>query len=295
MTLHRTRLAAAAAGLLTAATVGAMPLVGLTSANELARFDAATPGMASVVTITGLDAGDRFVGIDLRPSNNTIYGITQSNRIYTLDEFTGQATFVATLSSPVVTAGQGWGIDFNPERDYVGAPSLRFVGSGGGNYAVNVDTGAVGNLAGTIAPGYTAVAYTNSMPGQAMGPAATQLYYIDSVTDTLAFTPGAFNAPTITTVGALGIDVLRANGFELTGGNVGYAALNVDGGTLGTGLYRIDLASGAATWLGDYNGTLTGLTVSAVPEPGAGALLAAGLGVLGWHARRRRNAAGRRG
>lgn len=292
MTASHPRLAAAAL-LLAGTAAHAVPLVGLTSANELARFTTTSPAMATTVPITGLDAGDRVVGIDLRPSNNTLYGITQSNRIYTLDELTGQATFVAALSAPVVTAGQGFGIDFNPERDYVGAASLRFVGSNGGNFAINVDTGAVGNVAGTIAPGFTAVAYTNSVPGQAAGPAATQLYYIDSNSDTLAFAPGAFNAPTISTVGALGIDVLRANGFELTGGNVGYAALNVDGGTLGTGLYRIDLGTGAATWLGDYSGTLVGLTVSAVPEPGAWALLAAGLGMVGWRARRRQQADGR--
>jgi hypothetical protein len=38
---------------------------------------------------------------------------------------------------------------------------------------------------------------------------------------------------------------------------------------LSTGLYRIDLLNGQATLLRQYQGTLSGLTVSAVPEPGA--------------------------
>lgn len=281
-----------AIALATAATTAtgahAANLVGLTSANELARFSAASPGMATVVPITGLAAGDRFVGIDLRPSNNMLYGITQSNRIYTLDEMTGQATFVAALSAPVVTPGLGWGIDFNPERDYVGAPSLRFISSAGGNFAINVDTGAVGNLTGNIAMGFTAVAYTNSAPGLAMGPTETQLYYIDSQNDTLVLAPSAFNAPTLTTIGPLGIDVLRANGFELTGDNTGYAALNVDDGSLNTGIYRINLMTGQATLMGEFNGTLTGLSVSAVPEPGTYALMLGGLGLVAWLVRRRR-------
>ncbi len=279
----------AVAALLAAAAGGAhaAQLVGLTSTNELARFSAASPGMATMMPITGLMTGDRLVGIDLRPSNNTIYGITLSNRIYTIDEFTGAASFVAALSVPVISAGAGWGLDFNPERDYAGAASLRLVGTGGGNHAVNVDTGVVGNVAGMIAPGYSAVAYSNSMPNMSAGPASTALYYINSTTDMLDFAPGAFNAPTITAVGPLGVDVLRANGFELTGNNIGYAALNVDGASLNTGIYRIDLASGQAMWMGDFNGTLSGLTVSAVPEPESYALMMAGLGWLAWRVRRR--------
>jgi hypothetical protein len=74
---------------------------------------------------------------------------------------------------------------------------------------------------------------------------------------------------------------------------MGFAALNVDDGLLTTGLYGINLMTGEATLKGKFNGTLTGLTVSAVPEPGSYAMMALGLaGLLLVHRRRaRRDAA----
>lgn len=280
--LQSVAMAALAAG---ACSAQAQALVGLTSSNQITRFNAATPGTSTSVAITGLAAGDRFVGLDLRPSNNTIYGITFSNQIYTVNETTGVATFVAALSSAAVSGTQGWGIDFNPVADFAGAASLRLVGAGGGNFAVNASTGAV-TTATPVATGYTGVSYTNSSTAGA--PASTGLYYINSATDTLSFAASGFNNPTITTVGALGVDVLNANGFEVLSNGMAYAALNVDNGSVATNLYSINLATGAATLLGQYNGTLSGLTVSVVPEPGAYALMLAGLAFVGFSLNRRR-------
>jgi hypothetical protein len=275
----RTRAVVAAAALLAlaAAPASAVTLVGLTSAHELATFDSSNPAGATRVAITGLAAGDRLLGIDLRPSDNQIYGVSLNQGIYTVNPTTGAATWVSSLSSPVANGMLGWGLDFNPVADYAGAASLRLVSSAGSNFAVNVATGVVGNMANTIAPGYTAVAYSNSLPLAGGAPASTALYYIDSSNDTLAMAPGAFNTPTITTVGALGVDVLRANGFEIGADGMAYAALNLDAGSsLVTGLYRIDLGTGQATMLGEFNGTLAGLTMAPVPEPATWALMASG-------------------
>jgi hypothetical protein len=276
-----------AASLFAAAGAQAVTLVGLNSQNQLVRIDTNNVGAAMAVDINGLAAGDRFVGIDTRPKDGMLYGITLSNKIYTINELTGATSFVAALSAAVVTPNQGYGLDFNPVADAGAAASLRVVSSSGDNFAVNASTGAVGNTANKIPAGYTAVAYTNSMPNQPGAPAGTALYYISSGSDQLAMAPGAFNTPTITAVGPLGIDVLQANGFEITGNGMAYAALNVDGASLDTGIYGINLATGQATLLGNYNGTLSGLTVSAVPEPQTLALMLGGLAAVGGLARRR--------
>lgn len=283
--LARTAIATAALAL-AAAGAQAITLVGLTSANELARIDTTNIAGATTTAITGLAAGDRLVGIDLRPKDGRLYGISVSNKLYTINETSGAATQVAMLATPVVQAGLGYGLDFNPVADFGTGASLRLVSSAGGNFAVNASTGAV-TTATSIAAGHSAVAYTNSMVLPMAAPPSTALYYINSSTDMLMMAPSAFNNPVISAVGALGVDVLKANGFDIANG-MGYAALNMDDGSLGTGLYGINLASGGATLLGTYNGTLTGLTVSAVPEPQAYALMLAGLGAVGLMARRRR-------
>ena len=281
------RTALAAAAFLVCASSQAVTLIGLNSQNQLSRIDTANISGAMNLDITGLMTGDRLVGIDTRPKDGKIYGVSLSNQIYTINEMTGAASWVAALSAPVIQANLGYGIDFNPVADFGTAASLRLVSSAGDNFAINAATGAVGNAANKVAAGFTGVAYTNSTLMPAAAPASTALYYIDAANDTLAMAPSAFNTPTITTVGALGVDVLKANGFEVLGNGQAYAALNVDAGTsLATGIYSINLGTGAATLVGTYNGTLSGLTVSAVPEPGTYAMM--GLGLLGLAVLRRK-------
>lgn len=268
-------------------TAQAVTLVGLTSAGEIVRFDPMAPNTGTRTTITGLADGERLVGIDTRPSDGLVYGISTAQKIYTVDEMTGAASFVHMLSVPVINSSRGYGIDFNPVADYNGATSLRLVSTSGDNFAINVGTGVVGNTGSNIGAGYSAVAYSNSALQLPPAPTSTTLYYIDSNTDMLRMAGSAFNTPTIMDVGSLGIDVLKANGFEVLANGMAYAALTMDDVSLATGIFGINLATGAATMLASYDGTLTGLTVSAVPEPASTALLLAGLGVVAVRARRR--------
>ncbi len=279
--------AIAAALSIFAGSANAVSLVAINSSNQISIFDSSNAASAVFNDITGLESGESFIGIDLRPSNNLVYGLTRLNNIYTIDAVTGNTSFVAALNNPVITAGKSYGIDFNPVADRGTAASLRLISSTGENYAINATTGAV-TVATSIAAGFNAVAYTNSDASTpTTAPNSTGLYYINSTNDTLSFAATAFNAPTISTVGSLGLDILSANGFEIFADGVGYAAINVDDGLLQSKLVTINTATGAATVVGTFNGTINGLAIAPVPEPETYAMLVAGLGLVGAASRRR--------
>lgn len=289
----------ALAGLLTALLAGAaLParaqnVVGLTTTNALLTFDSATPNNGSTLTtITGLQSfNERILGIDLRPTTGLLYGISTDSKVYSLT-LGGAATFVSALSSPLASSVIGF--DFNPVADLSGAASLRIVSSTGQNYAYNVGTGAT-IVATPVQTGFAAVAYANNDTDPATG---TALYYIDTASDTLRFAPGAFNNPAIAPVGPLGLDATGVSGFDIFGSSTAFAAMT-DADTGKSGLYSIDLMSGAATFVGAFGiggdtaiaPPLLGLTVAAVtpvPEPETYALMLGGLALLGGVARRRR-------
>lgn len=251
----------------------AASLVGLNSSNQIGVFDSANAAAAAFVNISGLSSGESLIGIDLRPSNNTIYGVSSANNVYTINAYSGAATFVTALSAPTINTALGYGIDFNPVADFSGAASLRLISSAGNNYAVNVSTGAV-TTATSILAGNSAVAYSNSSTAGA--PASTQLYYVNSKDDTLSVALTGFNNPTITKIGDLTLngnplDILNANGFELLGDGNAFLAAVVNDGLFKTQLFNINLATGVASQLGTFNGTLNGLAAapSAVPVPAA--------------------------
>lgn len=256
----------------------AFQLTGLTANNQLLLFDSATPGATKNVQVTGVEG--TLLGIDRRPLNNLIYGLTNTNNIYTINPFTGAATFVSTLST-AFTGGFTSGVDFNPVPD-----RLRVVGANGQNLRINVDTGAV-IVDGEINPGdpdITAVAYTNADNDPATG---TTLYDIDAALAQL-FIQNPPNNGTLAPVGSLGVGAIaQVGGFDIVttnGVNTGLAALTVNNRTK---LFTIDLSSGAATEVGTIgNGRtpLVGLSASAsaaVPEPTTMAGLAlVGAGLL---------------
>lgn len=272
-----------------AAPAMALPVIGLTTTNALVSFDSMMPMQgSSLMNITGLQAAnERILSIDLRPTTGMLYGISSASNVYSLS-MTGAATYVGMLSAPLV--GSSVGLDFNPAADLSGGASLRVVSSSGQNYAFNVNTGAT-TIATPISGNLSSVAYSNNDTDAST---ATSLYYIDTATDELKVATSAFNSPTITTVGSLGMDVNGVSGFDISGGSMAYAAFT-DADTGKSGLYTIDLATGASTMVGAFGiggntaiaPPLLGLAVSPVPEPSTYALMFGGLLAVGAVARKR--------
>ncbi len=253
-------------------------ILALTQNNQLLQFDSTSPALVSnTVPITGIGAGFRLVGIDLRPATNQVYGLAVSsnsaiNRLYTLNRNTGVASLAATLSEPL--SGRSFGIDFNPVAD-----RLRLVSDTGQNFRINVTNGETfidSNLAfaptdanfGT-SPVLVASAYTNSVAGAT----STALYGLDLATQSLVL-QNPPNAGTLTTVGSLNTIGFPEASFDIDPlTNQGFAVLN------GLEFSTINLATGLATYVGDINAgsNIIGITsISAVPEPASLLLLGVG-------------------
>jgi len=241
--------------------VAAPVILGLSDDNRLLGFKAASPNTIDTnVAITGLAGGETLVGIDVRPKDSMLYGLTSNGRLVTIDPATGAATVKATLSADAAdttapyTAMQGtsYAVDFNPAAD-----RLRVISDSGQSLRINVDTGATttdGNInrAG-VAPRVVAAAYTNSIPNAA----STQLFDVDGASSVLAL-QNPPNDGTLVNVGALGVTVAGDGGMDIGGGENGLvlAALRTTAGGASS-LYRVNLTTGAATMV---NGAATPAT-----------------------------------
>ena len=232
-------------------------LVALTDDNTLISFDSDNPGENQVTAVTGVDGF--LLGIDTRPANGLVYGLSTANNIYTIDTETGEATFVSTLDI-FFEGGTISGFDFNPVAD-----RLRLVGDNDQDFRINVETGEVivdgtlafaeGDVNEGINPNVTAAAYTNSFDGTT----STQLYDIDTLLNNLLLQDPP-NDGVLQTIGDLGIDFSTLGGFEIVseveGDNQAFAVS--DGA-----FYGIDLETGAAQSLGEIGSeylNLQGLT-----------------------------------
>jgi hypothetical protein len=229
-------------------------VLGLTDDNRLVGFKVGTPNTLDTnVTISGLAPGELVLGIDVRPRDNMLYGLTSTARLITIDPTTGVATVKATLAADssdttlpyTAIAGTAFAVDFNPVAD-----RLRVISNSGQNLRINVDTGAtttdgVINRAGA-APMVAAAAYTNSVPNAT----ATQLFDVDSTSSVLAL-QNPPNDGTLVNVGPLGVTVAGDGGMDIAGGANGLvlAALRTTAGGP-TSLYRVDITTGAGTLIG---------------------------------------------
>lgn len=220
--------------------------------NNLMSFHLSNPGSATSIAITGLQAGENIHAIDIRPADGKLFALGSTSRLYTINTTTGAATMVGAGAFTPALGGSAFGFDFNPFVD-----RIRVVSNIGQNFRLDPVTGVAVTPDANINPGVPAVsaaAYTNNYPGST----TTTLYDIDPSTDKL-YRQEPPNNGTLVEVGALGIDVDGNNGFDITGtDNKAYALLTV-GST--TRLYSINLATGAATAVGNFPSVAKGLAI----------------------------------
>lgn len=247
-------LLALAAGM---ASAEAATLVGLTSDNKLVKIDTATMAASAPMAISG---SDRIVGIDVRPADGKLYGLSESGQLVTIDHMSGKATTGSMLSEKV-TLGPRPIVDFNPAAD-----RLRVIGADGVSLRINVETGATtidkplnydaADASKDKKPSVAAGAYTNSTKGAK----STELFHVDGGTGALVLQnpPNDGVLKTRGAVGAPGLaDAVMDIDNEAEGKNTAYL---VAGGSLHT----IDLATGKATQVGaikSMNGKLVDIAV----------------------------------
>ena len=244
------RLALAAAALLGAASfttlTQAAPAVGLVGDTTLVMFDTETRAVSGTMDVTGVDG---LAGIDVRPADKMLYGVTLSGEVVTIDTASGAATVKSTLSEKLPSY-EGAIVDFNPMAD-----RLRLMGTDGTNHRVNVDDGMV-TVDGSLAyeagdmhegepPAIVEAAYINSI-GK---PEATAMYDIDATIAALIQQTSP-NDGTLKAIGKLGIEgAIYAFDISATEDLINTAWLVVD-----NELFTVDLATGMATSQGAIEG-----------------------------------------
>ena len=271
----------------------ALAVYGLTDSGSLVGFDSATPGtIRSTVLVSGLNAGTALVGIDFRPATGQLYGMSSDSRLYTINLTTGIASVVGSAGAFTLSGGS-YDIDFNPTVD-----RIRAVNTNDQNLRLNPNDGTLSATDGTLAyaagdvnaganPTIAGAAYTNSFAGAT----TTTLYDIDSALGVLV-TQNPPNNGLLNTVGALGVATSANVGFDIFFfNNQAFASLGSDRTAAGYGFYSINLATGAASLIGNIGSGLLirDIAIAQVPEPSTVALLALGLVGFGLHARRRRS------
>lgn len=232
-------------------------------AGNLVSFRLSAPAKVSNKRVTGLPPGEKILNVSYRPVNAMMYGLSNRSRLYTIDPQLGVATVVGDGSAftPRLMA-QADGFGFNPVSD-----KIRVHTDVNQNLRLDPTSGAVAGVDAALtfgpddvnvgqSPTLIATAHTNNVNPK---PASTMLYAIDSTRDLLVRLPNP-NDGKVETIGELGFDVDPAGGFDISRQGIPYASLHVGAET---GLYTIDLGTGAATKMGaiGYPTALTSIAI----------------------------------
>jgi hypothetical protein len=247
-------------------------IVAVTVSNHLLRFNAGQPQkIRERRPLQGLRAGDRLLGIDYRVARGQLYGLGASGQVYRID--VAQAT-VQAVGGPVALPSDGsvWGVDFNPTVD-----RIRVVHQAGSNLRLHPDTGALvdadpaapgpqfdgrlhyadGDLQHGRTPRVVAAAYSYNRDNDRI----TTNYALDAAAGTLVHqgtkegvSPSVSpNTGRLYTVGSLGLGPFEDASFDISDvDNAAWAGVRRNGGV--TRWYRLDLASGRASFVGTVGG-----------------------------------------
>jgi hypothetical protein len=252
---------------------------------QLRRFAMNDVSTTVNVSLTGLTAGEKIVGIDNRPNTGNVYALgvnaaANNATLYLVDPQTGTLTLVGASAGLIsFTDAMGFTVDlidtsyaiaFNPTVD-----RIRVVTTNGLNFRVNPITGGpvdgdLGGAAGSVvgvnpdgainagAVGLSGAAYTNNVAGTTV----TTLYTLDSTTNQMFIqNPPNVGSQTLAqtvTLNGVPFDFNASIGFDIPPGvNVATsntAATGFGFATLatptGSALYKLDLATAQITTLG---------------------------------------------
>jgi Domain of unknown function (DUF4394) len=228
-----------------AASAQAATVAGLVDGKTLVWIDTTAKRVTKTVPIQG----GNIIGIDVRPADKQLYGVTSQGKIVIIDAATGKVTDKSQISD-MLPAGS-ISVDFNPVAD-----RMRIIGANGTSLRINVDDGKTtvdGSLKYADAdaskgktPKAAAAAYSNSVAGTK----ETALYDIDATAGALV-KQAPPNDGILNTIGSLGMKVNGPIGFDIvadgSGGNQGWMMV-------GSSLYSVDLVSGKATMAAKISG-----------------------------------------
>jgi hypothetical protein len=239
-------LGAVAASSLVASAAQAGTILGLVEGKWIVGIDA---GSRKVTWKSEVKGAGPLLGIDVRPADGAVYGLTGDGSIVTIDPKSGQATQKSKLSE-TLKAGVTVTFDFNPVAD-----RLRLMGSDGTSLRINVDDGKAtvdgshkfkdGDANAGKTPKVVAGAYSNSVKGTK----ATTLYNIDATTGSLV-SQAPPNDGVLNTLGPLGISLNGPVAFNIVAQGENNSAWLASGGSL----YSVDLKTGKATMAGKIDG-----------------------------------------
>jgi hypothetical protein len=175
-----------------------------------------------------------------------------------INQNTGAARAIGNAPFTPAVEGNLEGFDFNPTVD-----RIRVITNTGQNLRLNPETGMVVAVDGNLSGGASSAAYTNNTAGAN----TTALYTINSPAQQLNLVTSP-NDGTLVPVGNLNLNISGEGGFDIdakTGTALGLYTVQGQGGK--SSLFTVDLSTGAARVLAEYDPVLNYSAIAIPTQP----------------------------